>query len=70
MFQNNNFFFIIIASIVLLLVLLFGYRNESKSKTKKILWQLILAGGISNIIDRVARGYVVDFIALKLFRSF
>lgn len=36
-------------------------------KKTQILLSLILAGGISNLIDRVFRGFVVDFIDLAFF---
>ena len=30
-----------------------------------VIFTLILAGGISNLIDRIAKGFVVDYIELK-----
>ena len=46
------------------------YKFYKKDKVKFTLWQLIMAGGVSNIIDRIFRGYVVDFIQMKPFRIF
>ena len=37
-------------------------QNEFVDKKLKILLSFILAGGISNVIERVARGYVTQFI--------
>ncbi|MCL2633578.1 MAG: signal peptidase II [Oscillospiraceae bacterium] len=56
---------IAISSIFLVgaLVVLFS----GKVKSKLIIWSisLIIAGGVGNLIDRIADGYVVDFIDLK-----
>lgn len=55
---------------ILALLFVIAYRYYRKSKIKFALWQLILAGGVSNIVDRVFRGYVVDFIQIKPFGIF
>lgn len=44
----------------LLVVLMTGYFRQSKLATLGSV--LVLAGGVGNLIDRVANGYVVDFI--------
>lgn len=70
MFQGNNYIYAVI-SIILLCTLYFFARSTSKeSKLKNILWQFIFAGGVSNLIDRIFRGYVVDFIQMKFFGIF
>lgn len=68
--QNNNILFILISAVIIICLILYGYKNLKNDKTKFILWQFILAGGVSNIIDRIFRGYVVDYIQLKLFGVF
>ena len=63
MFQNNNIFFIVLVSLVILFIIYFIYKNKSdltKLQIHSLL--LILAGGIGNLIDRLFRGAVVDFI--------
>ena len=37
---------------------------------KKVLWQFIIAGGVGNLIDRIFRGFVVDYVQLKFFGVF
>ncbi len=63
MFQNNNIFFICLVSLVILFLIFFLYKNKkelTKLQTHSLL--LILAGGTGNLIDRLFRGAVVDFI--------
>ena len=63
MFQNNNVFFIILVSLVIIFLIYFISKNKkvlTKLQTHSLL--LILAGGIGNLIDRLFRGAVVDFI--------
>lgn len=70
MFQGNNHVFLIISLIVLMCLFFFTYKGTKENKLKSIIWQFILAGGVSNIIDRLFRGYVVDFIQMKFFGIF
>ena len=63
MFQNNNIFFICLVSLVIIFLIFFIYKNKkelTKLQTHSLL--LILAGGTGNLIDRLFRGAVVDFI--------
>ena len=65
--QGQSWFLIGFTSIALLLVAIFLFR----SKLGKISWvrvtgSLILDGGIGNLIDRLFRGFVVDFLYFSL----
>ena len=66
-FSIGNLPIIIILSIILIigiLVFLLIKNNEIKNYTPYI---LILSGSIGNLIDRLSRGYVIDFININLF---
>ena len=63
MFQNNNIFFVILVSLVIISLIYFIYKNRNElTKLQIHSLLLILAGGIGNLIDRLFRGAVVDFI--------
>ena len=67
LFQNNNLFFILlaVAAFVVILFLLIRDRINPKARltvTTKISFGLLAAGILGNLIDRVTRGNVIDFL--------
>ena len=63
--QNSTITFIITNVIVLGLIIRFIYIQKEEMDIKTlIMLLLILAGGISNLIDRLSFGFVVDYINL------
>lgn len=48
---------------------IYFYRRESE-KIRRFGYLLVIGGGISNLIDRMGRGCVVDFIDFKIWPSF
>ena len=69
-FENNNIVFCIISAIVLMILFIYSKNITKDNKLKQVLWQLILAGGASNLIDRIFRGFVVDFVQMIGFGVF
>ena len=45
----------------------FMYRNRGKSKFSRVAYALIIGGAIGNLVDRLAFGYVRDFIQFQYF---
>lgn len=63
--QGNIVMFIVTNLVVLGLIIRFIYlQKDFMDKTTLYTLCVILAGGFGNLIDRVIRGYVVDFINL------
>jgi len=63
MFQNKNFFFTVFTVIFLAAIAFWLYKNREKITTlQKYAFSLILAGGFGNLIDRIFRGAVIDFL--------
>ncbi|MFR5683568.1 MAG: signal peptidase II [Clostridia bacterium] len=61
--QDSTFSFIVTNIVVLGIIIRFlCTQNERVDDKTKAFLSLILAGGFSNLIDRIFRGYVVDFI--------
>lgn len=67
--QGSNIFWIVMTFIILGAILYIIFENEKKHKytVRQKMWKLILAGGFSNLIDRVFRGFVIDYVSLKFF---
>lgn len=69
--QNSTFMFIVTNIVVLGLIIRFIYlQRELIDRITLNMLLAILAGGFSNLIDRLTRGFVVDFINLFPFTNF
>lgn len=66
MLSNHRWVFMVVSTVAIvgLSVYLFAFCKESR--WVKISLAMIIGGGIGNMIDRVALGYVVDFIDFTL----
>lgn len=65
-FMNNTLILIIITIILLIYLTLELKKNINNNKIT-ISLSLIISGAFGNLIDRIFRGYVVDFISFTLF---
>ena len=65
--STNTFFLILVGIIALFLIYLFFIKDKEISKKNSILYGMLIGGILGNLIDRIFRGYVVDFLDFKIF---
>lgn len=70
MLTNNNWLFVITSLMILIILCVYLLKSVNRNKPQFVIWQFIIAGGVSNLIDRIFRGAVVDFVQLKFFGVF
>jgi signal peptidase II len=69
LFQDSTTMLIWI-SIIVIGIIIYFYDKIPKKTSVMIYIALILGGTISNLIDRIFHGYVIDFIDLRIWPSF
>lgn len=67
-FKDQLLFLIIITSVFIFLGIYLIASKRIKEPILVISLSLIIAGGIGNLIDRIFRRFVIDYIEIKLFR--
>lgn len=58
---------ILVALIVIGVLIYYVRKNKIEGKVNKIALSLVIGGSIGNLIDRILRGAVIDFIDIKIF---
>lgn len=65
--RGSNDLLSIIAFVIIIAIGLLIFFGSEKYSLKRKAYQMILAGGIGNLIDRIIRGYVIDYVYIKPF---
>lgn len=63
---GKRIFLIVVAILIIGILLYYIKKNKVDGKLNIIAFSLIIGGSLGNLIDRIVRGYVVDFISIKL----
>ncbi len=68
--SEHRWIFMVLSAIAIAAILFFLWKEKPKSLLVQLSLGMILGGGIGNMIDRVFRGAVVDFIDLEFMRFY
>jgi len=60
----------VLAVVGVLAVALLWWRRREASRAEQVGYAMLLAGAVGNVVDRVARGFVIDFIHLRYWPVF
>jgi len=65
--MGKRIFLILIAVVILIAIFNYLRKNKIESKVEKIAFSLVIGGSIGNLLNRIVRGYVIDFLDFKIF---
>ena len=60
--RNSTNLFIVISVIVIIFIIYFLFKEKNKDALILVFSALVLGGALSNLIDRIRLGYVIDFL--------
>lgn len=65
MLKDHRWVFLIISTVAIGGMIVYMFLNKTKHPLETTSVAFIVGGGIGNMIDRLARGFVVDFVDVK-----
>lgn len=68
--QGSNYIMAVLSAIICIVLEIYLARLLKDGQTPSIGFYMVIAGGIGNIIDRIFRGYVIDFIDTPFIATF
>lgn len=70
LFQNQNIFFIILSIIAIIIISIIFFKFRKDYFLFQFCLTLILSGALSNLVDRLKFGYVIDYIDFRFWPVF
>ncbi len=64
---HNSVYLLLLISIIFLVLFIYYIEKNKTSKIEELCYGLILSGIVGNMIDRLIRGYVIDFFDFYIF---
>lgn len=65
--KDQRWIFIVVTAIALIAFITYIIKGKRRDKLLILSLAFIVGGGVGNLIDRIARGYVIDFISVSFF---
>lgn len=65
--SNNTLLVLIISVLIISYIIYYIHKNKVNNKLEKYGYSLLLGGSISNLIDRIIHGYVIDYFDFTIF---
>lgn len=65
MLQHNKWLLILLCIVILAVIGYIIYKTKPESMLEKVSYGMIIGGAIGNVYDRIAHGFVIDFIDVK-----
>lgn len=66
MMKDARWVFLILSSVAIVGLALYLFFGYARTTLATVAFSMIVSGGIGNMIDRIALGYVIDFIDFRL----
>ena len=63
---GKRIFLIVVAVLIIGVLLYYIKRNKIEKNIDIIALSFVIGGSLGNLIDRIVRGYVIDFISIKI----
>ena len=65
--ENSRVFFIVIGMVAIYLIWRFFIKDKQLNNYYIVIYSMLIAGIIGNMIDRILYGYVIDYLSFNIF---